>query len=721
MVRKRIVGRNIGFCLILIGLLLNLATAQAQRPSLASSSLSAPNPTLSHNLAKLHPAPLTTSSVITGTWNPTLQNNLEIPGTISKLYVDEHDRLYVTGGFKYLNGQQFNGLASWNGTAWQGYGLQPNDAGAIRAMTTYHDQLIVGGGFRQFSGQTMNGIARWNGTAFEAFGTGFSGTSDFYDYSNIAKVHDLDVVSDTLYVSGNFSGFNDLVVNSLLAWQPTGYRNVANIDSSLYQFAATDEAVVVSGEVLSIDNTAIDYFARWQQGVWHNLPMPQYIYPAQETHVLSNTFYIRQPIYDQGVKTKIYHWAANNWLADPSLIIGSALDLVEWNSQAYAATNSQLWQRSNAGWNSVNLPMQIGAINAIEASSNGIYLAGDFTLNGQASQLVFWDGANLTNLATTTSHRWVNDLGNLQGSPLVGFGQITKNNLQFWNGTAWQTLGNAPYDARLLTTDAQHTYLVANSPFTTTSSVASAIWQYAPNGSLTAPVVLKPQSVTWSISGTQVLASMYSGTINSQPITGAVAIDGNHWQQLTDQYNFGPIYAANQKMYTVRSEADRGSWLVYISEWNGTTWQEVTAWQQFDNRPSFEIVAWRDGLYLLYNNELRRFDFASQELVTLATFNDVPRVLRSVDDDYLYVAGEFSAVDGQTVGPIARWDGTNWQGFEHVPNGSIYELAATAENVHIAGSFTHVGATPSLGIASFAINDVPASPSYRQFIPQASK
>ncbi len=721
MARKRTVGRRIGFCLILIGLLLNLATAQAQPPSIAGLGRASTDTSLKHDPASLQAAPLTTSSVITGTWNTTLQNNLQIPGSISKLFVDDNDQLYVTGSFNYLNGEEVNGLASWNGTAWKGYGLQPNDSGAISTLITYHDQLIVGGSFRQFTGQPMNGIARWNGQAFESFGTGFRGTSDFYDYSNISKVHDLDVVSDTLYVSGNFSQFNSLAVNSLLAWQPTGYRKVADIDSSLYRFAATDEAVLVSGEVLSIDQTAIDYFALWQQGVWSNLPMPEYVYPFQETHVLSNTFYTRKSIYDQGAKTEIYHLEANNWIADTSLITGSARDLVQLNSQLYAATDTQLWQRTNTGWSIVNLPMTIDTISAIEASSNGIYLAGNFTVNGQPSQIVYWDGNNLTNLATTIQPRWVSDIANLQGNPLVSHSQLSSNTLQFWNGTAWQQLGNTPYNAQLLTTDAEHTYLVARSPFTVNSNVASAIWQFEPTGSLTAPVVLDPQSFTWAISGTQVVASMRSGTINNQPISGAVAIDGDQWQQLTTTYNDGEIYVVDHKIYSVRAEADRGSWIVTVSLWDGTSWQYLTTWQQFDNRYSAEFVTWRNGLYLLYKNELRRFDFATQTLIPIATFDDVPNLLRSVDDEYLYVAGEFTKVNEQTVGSLTRWDGTTWQGFEAAPNGAIYELAVTAENVHIAGKFTHVGTTPALGVASFAIDEAPASPSYRQFIPHVTK
>ncbi|WP_110513387.1 hypothetical protein [Herpetosiphon llansteffanensis] len=706
---------RLGLIVAILGLYTgNLPTQARQSTTLADDS-SYEQQLVAHSLSQI--APLTTSSVITGTWNTTLQNNLQIPGTISKLYVDENDRLYVTGGFNYLNGQEVNGLASWNGTAWQGYGLQPNDSGAIYTLTSYHDQLIVGGAFRQFAGQTMNGIARWNGTAFESFGTGFRGTSDFYDYSNIPKVHDLDVVSDTLYVSGNFSQFNDLVVNSLLAWQPTGYRKVANIDSSLYQFAATDEAVVVSGEVLSIDQTAIDYFARWQQGVWNNLPVPEYVYPAQETHVLSNTFYIRQPIYDQGAKTKIYHWAANTWVADPSLITGSARDLVEFDQQLYAATNTQLWQRSNAGWNSVNLPMEIASISAIEASSNGIYLAGSFTLNGQASQLVFWDGNNLTNLATATTHRWVSDLADLQNQPLI----IDSSwQAAHWNGSNWHDLRKVPYFAKLLTTQDAQTYLVGSSPFTTTSNLASAIWQFEPTGSLNAPVMLDGFNLTWAISGTDVLASLYSGTINNQAISGTVAINHDQWRPFIPSYTNGNVYRAGEHIYSLRIDGDRGSWLIEISFWNGTSWQYLTAWQQFDQRPNVQITVWNNELYLLYNNELRRLDFDSASLITVASFDDVPLALRSTAD-YLYVAGKFNQVNNQAIGPLARWDGTTWQGTANTPNGSIYKLAVTAEHIHIAGSFTHVGTTPSLGIASFAINDVPASPSYRQFIPQASK
>ena len=389
MARKRIVGNRIGFYLILIGILLNLGTVKAQQPQSQSNRLLSSATDRAFEPTTIQASPLTTSSVITGTWNPTIQNSLQSPGTISKLYVDANDRLYVTGSFNYLNGHEFNGLAAWDGTTWQGYGLHPNDPGSILAMTTYNDQLIVGGSFDKLTGQTMNGIARWNGQAFESFGTGFRGTSDFFDYSNRPKIYDLDVVTDTLYISGNFSQFNNLLVNSLLAWRPNGYHKVAHIDSSLYQFAAIDNAILLSGELLAINDIGVDYFALRQNGVWSNPPMPEYVRPSQELHVFDDSFYLRQTVPSAPYYSEIYRWEANNWVVDSSVITGSARDLVQLNGQLYSATNDKLWQRTAAGWRSLDLPMAVQSITAIEASSAGIYLA---ALRSMAKQAIWFFG-----------------------------------------------------------------------------------------------------------------------------------------------------------------------------------------------------------------------------------------------------------------------------------------------------------------------------------------
>ncbi|MCA0354845.1 MAG: hypothetical protein LCH85_22855 [Chloroflexi bacterium] len=717
MARKRIVGNRIGFYLILIGILLNLGTVKAQQPQ------SQPNQPLSSATDRafepttIQSSPLTTSSVITGTWNPTIQNSLQSPGTISKLYVDANDRLYVTGSFNYLNGHEFNGLAAWDGNTWQGYGLHPNDPGSILAMTTYNDQLIVGGSFDKLAGQTMNGIARWNGQAFEAFGTGFRGTSDFFDYSNRPKIYDLDVVTDTLYISGNFSQFNNLAVNSLLAWRPSGYYEVADIDSSLYQFAAIDNAILLSGELLSINDIGVDYFALRQNGVWSNPPIPEGVRFYQELHTFDNTFYLRKYINQQPYLTQFYHWDANDWVVDSSVITGSARDLIQLNGQLYSATNDKLWQRTAAGWRSLDLPMAIQTITAIEASSAGIYLAGSFTVNGQASHLIFWDGNTITNLATTIQQGYAQDIANLNGQPLII--ARAQSMLQVWNNSIWQQLRRLPYGTQLLTT-ADNTYLVGSSPFTTTSNLASAIWQVQLDGSLSAPVPLNAYNVTWTISGTDVLASMHSGTINNQPIAGTIAINGNQWRSFIPSYAHGNVYVTDQQIYSIRTEAERASWIIEMSVWDGTAWQYLTAWQQFDQRLTMQIAVWNGELYFLYRNDLRRFDFNSTDLVSVASFDDMPLVLRSTAD-YLYVAGRFNQVNNQAVGPLARWNGTSWQGLADVPNGAISQLAVTSDLIQIAGSFTHVGATTSLGVASFVINGVAANPSFRQFIPQAMK
>ncbi|MFD3166169.1 hypothetical protein [Herpetosiphon sp. NSE202] len=681
----------------------SLAT-QAQQPRLLDQP---PAEQPQSSVAVDSMAPLTATNLITGTWNSSLNNQLQVPGTIKKLYVDDHDRLYVTGSFNYLNNQEFNGLASWDGNTWQGYGLQPDDRDTIYAMNTYHDQLIVGGEFKTLAGQPRNGIARWNGTAFEGFGSGFQGVSAPYDYSERPKVYDLDVVSDTLYITGSFTSFNQLAVNALLAWQPTGYRKVAEIEGGLYQFSATNSKMLVTGRFSSIGNMGAADFALWQDGAWMNPWVPSWAPWGSETFVLSDTFYTRGYEVYYPFFTSIYRWENNTWVTDSKISEGSAIDLVQWNGQLFSVSNAKLWQRTSFDWSVINLPITIYKIADMAASSTGIYLAGEFEINNQRSQLVFWDGTTVHDVASTFKRETIRSIGNLQGRPIIISGD--HNTIQRWNGIAWQYFGQFASDDELITIDNDNTYLAG-----------SSIRRFEPNSNLTTlfiPLIPQTSQINWTVSGSELIGNIYSGTIDYQTTSNIIAIKGKQWRQLLNQnpssYPLPYIYVVGQKIYSI----DNWQSGITLSFWNGTAWQKLTT-LPYPNIYIYSLVpqavTWRGNLYFLYENELRRFDSGSNTLITVARFDDVPLVLRATPE-HMYVAGRFTKINNQSIGHMARWNGSTWQGFADAPNGTVEKMAVTSRYIHIGGNFTRVGNIPSLGIASVDLAI------YRQYIPQVGK
>ncbi len=108
---------------------------------------------------------------------------------------------YFGGNFEDVNG--FNEVIRWTGTQWAP--LQTGIHGSfaqVTSMKVYNDILYVGGYFFNTDGNVGNCIMGWDGNNwFDPF------PGIFY----IGAVNDLEIISDQLYISGNYiiPGDND--------------------------------------------------------------------------------------------------------------------------------------------------------------------------------------------------------------------------------------------------------------------------------------------------------------------------------------------------------------------------------------------------------------------------------------------------------------------------------------------------------------------------------
>ncbi len=87
--------------------------------------------------------------------------------------------LYAVGSFTSIGGVAASGVARWNGTAWNalGQGVNPTSSfwdRGVRALSIPHGPLrglYLGGNFTLAGGLPSNGIARWDGVAWQGIGT----------------------------------------------------------------------------------------------------------------------------------------------------------------------------------------------------------------------------------------------------------------------------------------------------------------------------------------------------------------------------------------------------------------------------------------------------------------------------------------------------------------------------------------------------------------------
>lgn len=716
MARKRIVGSRIGFYLLLIGIVLNLGTVKAQQPQHEPNLLLKSVTERAFEPASIQSSPLTltNSSVISGTWNNEFGDSLATTGTITKLHLDVNNRLYVAGKFNYLNGQLFNGLAAWNGTTWQGYDLQPNDVDTINAMDSYQNQLVVAGRFRQFAGQPMNGLARWDGSQFQAFGTGISGINDSYRNNIVSQVYDIEVLSDTLYLGGNFDTFNGLDAHGTAYWRPAGFGEFGNFNGVISDLDAIPNAIFAGGSVSRVNQTAIQGLGLWNGTSWQNASLPGPNVARDQIGRIGTTLYTWSNDYDPR-QTMIYRWNNNQWQAFGGWIEEFVVGVAQSND-LYAYTASDLWRLVGNQWQRVNLSMTINSINAVVGNANGLYLAGNFELDGSTVQLVHWNGTTLTPLASTSVYPRLDDLTGIQGQPIIK--PNWPNVLKQWDGQAWQTSYALQGMANLFASTDDRAYLAYPYPYQTAGSLSSSLWQFDSTGALTAPLQLIGQATTWTLSGTELLANGIT-MINSQPVSGVVALNGTEWRELGLKTGFGKIYYANNRIYSLMITQNHDWWEIDIYTWNGSAWVDFTGLFVQSNGSMPQFVTWRNQLYFTNGNQLHRLENTGNSMVF--EFDGAPLQLANINDRYLYVAGAFSKVGEQQLGSIVRWNGNSWQAPSQRPNGTVEHMAITENYLYLSGNFTHVGANPSLGVASFQLAAEPEPLPYQLFIPQVVK
>ncbi|WP_205701482.1 hypothetical protein [Herpetosiphon llansteffanensis] len=646
---------------------------------------------------------------INGVWDSTIGNSLQTPGSINKLYIGPDQRLYVAGNFAYLNNELGNGLVSWDGTNWHSHGLQANDINSIKTFETYQNQLLIGGSFQNLAGRGINGLGRWDGTQFQGFGGGTQGSNDYWG-NTPSQVNDFAVISDTLYIAGNFSQFNNIAASSVAYWKPTGIGALGSFDNKALVAASTGQQLFVGGAFQYINNVEIPIFARFANGQWSSMPMP-----ANVAIWIDNIANIDDSIYAWGYNTSnhqqhsIHRYNNNQWTQ-----IGNTLDLpseisglIDANG-LYAYNATTVWKLVNNQWQQVTIPASITSITAVAGNSDQLYLAGTFMVNNQPSQLISWDGTSVTSLATTSLPPVINDVGGVNGKLVVN--RSGNTNLQQWNGSSWQQLYSMSQGSKMITIDTQRTHLISSNQFSVNNSAPSALWEFNSTGALTNPVAITGTGINWARSNTSLLANGSSGTINGQAYSTTVQINNDHlWQQFNVRHydNEVKIYFVNNQYYAVKLLSEPYSTIILVDVWRNNRWQELDG-IQVGNDTDVHFVVWRDRLYISGQSALYQLNDDGM-IQQIAQFNNLVKCLATVGDDYLYVGGKFNAVNQQTTGSVARWDGMVWQGLATPVNGTVEQMAVTSSDLYLAGNFTHAGSIPSLGVAHLQLEYQPPS------------
>ena len=123
-----------------------------------------------------------------------------IPNTAPVMFPHQllifEEKLYVSGNFGQAGGLTANGIARWDGTAWESLGAGFN--GTVYAMGEFQGELYAAGAFTKSGTQDLNRIAKWNGTEWVSPGFGFIPLNS----NDFAFVHTLKTIDDQLHIAG---------------------------------------------------------------------------------------------------------------------------------------------------------------------------------------------------------------------------------------------------------------------------------------------------------------------------------------------------------------------------------------------------------------------------------------------------------------------------------------------------------------------------------------
>jgi trimeric autotransporter adhesin len=157
------------------------------------------------------------------------------------------ERLVVAGWYATAGGLPNSAcLAMWNGASWEtmGAGWDGNNRSSIWSLAVWNGVLYVGGGVISTTiGQATpwNGIASWNGTAWESLGSGIVGSSP----TVFALAVYNDGSGEALYAAGRFNSMNDVPGTSQIArWNGSNWSSVGGGLPVLSPFFGPEAMVV---------------------------------------------------------------------------------------------------------------------------------------------------------------------------------------------------------------------------------------------------------------------------------------------------------------------------------------------------------------------------------------------------------------------------------------------------------------------------------------------
>ncbi|XSG75257.1 hypothetical protein ACP8Y2_24120 [Herpetosiphon llansteffanensis] len=699
--------------------------------------------TPSRAISRLEPIESRAGTPIAGLWNPHLATHLRDRSTIGHAIVGADQNLYIAGGFSYINDLPAHGLARWDGTQWHSLATSIADLNQAQSLAFFDNKLIVGGGFNTWADQPLAHLVQWNGSAWSQVGSGIQGF--FTNGSTLTTtVRDLTTLTNTLVIGGNFTKFNQQAAAGLAGWDSTTNVQIGAANSQVNVTVANTDTLMIQGMFSSIDNQDVgNNLAIRRAGQWSFVaPPPSYQVYQLALASVDQTIYAMAHNQDSN-QTDLFRWQQQTWVKlGPTLagqfnrmtIVNGAIYLAQSNGDANRNDNfGVIAQLLNNQWQAVNLPHSYAKISQLLTIGSDLYIIGEQLSNPQSAGLppTFtvkrWNGTTLSLIGEVWQapeiHTLEGDANHVWATGRPDYmNQQSYSTVMFWNGAQWQGLGRPQLPntsteiPHLIKTSENIVYFTTSLPITLDQRTATNLWRLDRVANAWNPIPINGIFSGWNTTGKDVLGNAVVATINNRDVTGIQRLRDNTWLWETNTTNLCNLclpFELNGEYYHT-SVADR----IYLSHWNGLGWDVLTGWEfnHPQNLGFYPVVVWRDDFYFISGRKLQRYNLTTQAVEEIALLDGNGYSLATFTDQYLYIGGDFSSINGIAANNLARWDGTTWQAFSQEPNGPVLEISTSPNYVYIAGTFSQVGTINSLGIGVYHLS----SP-YQVFAPIINK
>jgi hypothetical protein len=530
-----------------------------------------------------------------------------------------------------------------------------------------------------------------------------------------ATIQTIAVKGDSIIIGGSFQYFLGMDAYSLALWNgqrwmplvPGGALSVTGSPGTISAIAVGPRGeLAIAGQFARIGGTPATNLA---------------IYDWETIRPIPGTF--------EGSITTVA------WIGT-DLYVGGAFSSVDGIS---GTSGIARWDGSQ--WHALGSGLSDGNVSVIYADGNDLYVGGSFRRAGNLQTLAIarWDGSQWHALGdglsgeTSTARAQVLAITKLWDGSLVAGGDFARSgsqrisNLARWNGTAWEALGDPDGTVTALLVDGQRLYVSGGFETIGNQQILLVAWW---DGSGWHPMggdQINGTAMALARFGDGILAGgSFDVPISEDFIIRGIAL-WNGWTWLSVGGSRGNgldgsvadlLPDGNGNVYAIGTFSKAGPVASpRIALFTGSRWQAVLGLpfhpqQQLFYRLApyqngtiaiaavFTVNGQPTGAVFAYNPQ----DRTAQQLATIGggfTTRSVFALLYDRDRNYLYCAGNYRTINGDTVGGIAVYDGQQWRSLAGgISSGAIYALALMPDGSLVAGgNFTSIGGTSARSIA----------------------